>query len=102
MNERSITVTCDLRRRLRASDDANDRPEPQYIDEEPADVMSTETDPRAMRDAGAKATILAEALPYIREFSGKTVVIKYGGNAMEDPDLAELFAQDVVPSAWSA
>jgi acetylglutamate kinase len=57
--------------------------------------MSTETDPR-VRDAGAKATILAEALPYIREFSGKTVVIKYGGNAMEDPDLAGLFAQDVV------
>ena len=57
--------------------------------------MSTETDPR-VRDAGAKATILAEALPYIREFSGKTVVIKYGGNAMEDPDRAELFAQDVV------
>jgi acetylglutamate kinase len=57
--------------------------------------MSTDTDPR-VRDAGAKATILAEALPYIREFSGKTVVIKYGGNAMEDPALADLFAQDVV------
>jgi acetylglutamate kinase len=57
--------------------------------------MSTESDPR-VRDAGAKATILAEALPYIREFSGKTVVIKYGGNAMEDPALADLFAQDVV------
>jgi len=57
--------------------------------------VSTEIDPR-VRDAGAKATILAEALPYIREFSGKTVVIKYGGSAMEDPDLAGLFAQDVV------
>jgi acetylglutamate kinase len=57
--------------------------------------VSTQTDPR-VRDAGAKATILAEALPYIREFSGKTVVIKYGGHAMEDPELAELFAQDVV------
>jgi acetylglutamate kinase len=57
--------------------------------------MSTQTDPR-IRDAGAKATILAEALPYIREFSGKTVVIKYGGSAMEDPALADLFAQDVV------
>jgi acetylglutamate kinase len=57
--------------------------------------MSTQSDPR-VRDAGAKATILAEALPYIREFSGKTVVIKYGGNAMEDPELAQLFAQDVV------
>jgi len=43
-----------------------------------------------------KAAILAEALPYIREFSGKTVVIKYGGSAMEDPALADLFAQDVV------
>ena len=39
---------------------------------------------------------LAEALPYIREFSGKTVVIKYGGHAMNDPDLADLFATDVV------
>jgi acetylglutamate kinase len=57
--------------------------------------VSTDTDPR-VRDAGAKATILAEALPYIREFTGKTVVIKYGGSAMEDPDLADLFAQDVV------
>jgi len=43
-----------------------------------------------------KAHILAEAMPYIREFSGKTVVIKYGGHAMEDPALADLFAQDVV------
>ena len=41
----------------------------------------------------AKAAILAEALPYIREFSGKTIVVKYGGNAMSD---LELFAQDVV------
>jgi acetylglutamate kinase len=53
------------------------------------------TDER-VRDAGVKAHILAEALPYIREFSGKTVVIKYGGSAMEDPALADLFAQDVV------
>jgi acetylglutamate kinase len=43
-----------------------------------------------------KAAILAEALPYIQEFSGTTVVIKYGGHAMEDPALADLFAQDVV------
>ena len=51
---------------------------------------------RAAPDAHEKAAILAEALPYIREFSGKTVVIKYGGHAMDDPALAELFAQDVV------
>jgi acetylglutamate kinase len=43
-----------------------------------------------------KASVLAEALPYIREFSGRTVVVKYGGHAMEDPALADLFAQDVV------
>jgi acetylglutamate kinase len=48
------------------------------------------------RPAGDKAAVLAEALPYIREFSGKTIVIKYGGHAMEDPALADLFAQDVV------
>jgi acetylglutamate kinase len=49
-----------------------------------------------VKDAGEKAHILAEALPYIREFAGKTVVIKYGGHAMENDELAELFATDVV------
>jgi acetylglutamate kinase len=39
---------------------------------------------------------LLEALPYIREFHGKTIVIKYGGAAMEDPALREEFARDVV------
>jgi acetylglutamate kinase len=45
-----------------------------------------------MRDVGT----LLEALPYIREFHGKTVVIKYGGAAMEDKALREEFARDVV------
>src|SRR6266571_2472859 len=39
---------------------------------------------------------LLEALPYIREFHGKTIVIKYGGAAMSDPELREDFARDVV------
>ena len=43
-----------------------------------------------------KAEILAQALPYIRKFHGKTIVIKYGGNAMTDPQLQEDFAEDVV------
>ena len=43
-----------------------------------------------------KAEILAEALPYIRRFSNKTIVIKYGGNAMTDPHLKDCFARDVV------
>jgi acetylglutamate kinase len=41
-------------------------------------------------------TTLLEALPYIREFHGKTVVIKYGGAAMDEPGLREEFARDVV------
>jgi acetylglutamate kinase len=43
-----------------------------------------------------KAEILAQALPYIRRFHGKTLVIKYGGNAMTDPELQADFAEDVV------
>ena len=46
--------------------------------------------------AADKARILAEALPYIRRFSGSVIVIKYGGNAMTEPALKEGFARDVV------
>lgn len=46
--------------------------------------------------AADKARILAEALPYIRRFSGSVAVIKYGGNAMTEPALKEGFARDVV------
>ena len=53
----------------------------------------TELSPIAPRD---KAEILAQALPYIRKFHGKTMVIKYGGNAMTDPELQADFAEDVV------
>jgi acetylglutamate kinase len=43
-----------------------------------------------------KANILSEALPYIQRFYDKTIVIKYGGNAMTEPKLMDSFAQDVV------
>ena len=46
--------------------------------------------------AAQKAQILAEALPYIRRFHGKTIVVKYGGNAMTEPHLQKSFAHDVV------
>jgi acetylglutamate kinase len=46
--------------------------------------------------AALKAQVLAEALPYIRRFHGKTIVVKYGGNAMTDPALQRSFAHDVV------
>lgn len=47
-------------------------------------------------DAAAKAATLAEALPWLEEFSGATVVVKYGGSAMENPNLQESFASDIV------
>jgi len=53
----------------------------------------TDVTPISPRD---KADILAQALPYIRKFHGKTMVIKYGGNAMTDPALQRAFAEDVV------
>jgi acetylglutamate kinase len=42
-----------------------------------------------------KADVLLEALPYIRRFAGKVLVVKYGGHAMEDEELKDSFAQDV-------
>ncbi|HEY4378261.1 MAG TPA: acetylglutamate kinase, partial [Acidimicrobiales bacterium] len=47
-------------------------------------------------DAATRAAILVEALPYIREFAGRTVVVKFGGNAMVDPELSHSFAADIV------
>ncbi len=47
-------------------------------------------------DALPKAAALVEALPWLKRFSGRTVVVKYGGNAMTSPALAEAFAEDVV------
>jgi acetylglutamate kinase len=47
-------------------------------------------------EAGDFARILTESLPYIQRFTGKTFVIKFGGNAMTDPELHESFARDVV------
>jgi len=44
----------------------------------------------------AKAEVLIEALPFLREFWGSTIVVKYGGNAMADAALAESFAADIV------
>jgi acetylglutamate kinase len=56
-------------------------------------ALSADVTHIAARD---KAEILAQALPYIRKFHGKTLVIKYGGNAMTDPALQQDFAEDVV------
>ena len=47
-------------------------------------------------DAINTAKVLSEALPYIQRFSGKTIVVKYGGNAMTEPHLKNSFARDIV------
>lgn len=52
--------------------------------------------PLSRKDAMNTANVLSEALPYIQQFSGKTVVIKYGGNAMIDDKLKDSFARDIV------
>lgn len=49
-----------------------------------------------MLDACTKANILVEALPYIKKFAGSTVVIKYGGHAMEKPELQEKVMEDII------
>ncbi len=57
--------------------------------------MSTQNDQIAISPA-RKAGVLAEALPYIKRFFDKTIVVKYGGNAMTDAHLKDCFARDVV------
>ena len=47
-------------------------------------------------DVNTRAAVLVEALPYIQEFAGRTVVVKFGGNAMVDPALSHQFAADIV------
>ena len=61
-------------------------------------MSSTETPPVPAKyeRALAKAAVLTEALPWLEQFHGKTVVIKYGGNAMVDQELRQAFAQDIV------
>jgi acetylglutamate kinase len=49
-----------------------------------------------MIDPASKAATLSAALPYFRRYAGKTIVVKYGGHAMGDEKLADLFAQDVL------
>ena len=48
------------------------------------------------KQAKTTASVLIEALPYIQRYSGKTIVIKYGGNAMTDEALKRSFARDIV------
>ncbi len=52
--------------------------------------------PEEWRAATEKAKTLAEALPWLKQYHGKTIVVKYGGNAMTDDSLKQAFAEDIV------
>jgi acetylglutamate kinase len=58
-------------------------------------VRPTRARHKALVNPVEKADVLLEALPYIRKFAGKVLVVKYGGHAMEDEELRDSFAQDV-------
>jgi len=59
--------------------------------EEPQDVRAVTTP----EEAAGKAQVLVEALPWLRRFQGAVVVVKFGGNAMVDPELTRTFAEDM-------
>src|ERR1041385_5731929 len=76
-------------------------PAPSSRRQNPVDPPAMNTEIAAMNalqasDAFSTARTLSEALPYIQRYDNKTIVIKYGGHAMENEDLARLFAKDVV------
>ena len=48
------------------------------------------------KESRSQARILSQALPFMRRYAGQTIVVKYGGHAMGDKNLAQLFANDIV------
>src|SRR3954465_12130577 len=52
--------------------------------------------PRRLKEARSKAGVLVEALPWLTHFSGKTIVVKFGGSAMAEETLRQAFAEDIV------
>ena len=62
----------------------------------PRNTVRGTIDAAALRVAQSKAQTLVEALPWLEQFRGALVVIKYGGNAMTDDALKAAFAQDIV------
>ncbi|SCA56514.1 Acetylglutamate kinase [Candidatus Terasakiella magnetica] len=59
-------------------------------------MTTLDKSPMTEEDYLSQAVTLSEALPYMQRYAGETVVIKYGGHAMGDPELAKLFAKDIV------
>lgn len=59
-------------------------------------AKTPKSSPKSSEDWLGQATVLSEAMPFMQRYAGETFVIKYGGHAMGDPRLAELFARDIV------
>ena len=78
------------------TDRAEGLPEVGAVPREPAPAPPAPAETADERTRPRDVATLLEALPYIREFHGRTVVIKYGGAAMTEPTLREEFARDVV------
>lgn len=57
--------------------------------------MAQDSAPTNQQSGAVEAQILARALPYMQRYAGKTIVVKYGGHAMGDPDLGAAFCQDI-------
>jgi acetylglutamate kinase len=86
--------TARYRRASGATKSYNERLDPLFVS---ADMTAANSSaPASSVTPALQASILAEALPYIRRFHGKTIVVKYGGNAMTDVALQKSFAHDVV------
>ncbi|KRC58291.1 acetylglutamate kinase [Agromyces sp. Root81] len=58
--------------------------------------MSDDTEAEDTNEAGAKAQVLIDSLPWLKRFHGETIVVKFGGNAMVSPELQRAFAEDMV------
>jgi acetylglutamate kinase len=61
-----------------------------------AEPAKTQSPPAAPSPAQTQARLLAEALPYMQRYSGQTVIVKFGGHAMGEPELSTAFAKDIV------
>ena len=73
----------------------SEKEDPQMNDSEQADIEQGHTREQWERHQ-QKAATLAEALPWLKRYHGKVVVVKYGGNAMTDDGLKQAFAEDIV------
>ena len=92
LEEKNITIDANYIQRKLKRYYSGRRPEPLY----PLKLLFFQRSLNHMKKLIHKAEILLEALPYIKSFYGKTIVIKYGGNAMVSDDLKENFSLDIV------